>query len=127
MAADDPLSWVKKRKTFPALSDVGKSFMEFVSMNKNRFAGGDDSRTQFLLRLLPDVKEMTDNQMSRFKRKAKSVQFRTYFPAIHLNVILRSSSLSSKRSLSKLFPRQFLDKYMCTFSCDCCNNTRIAV
>jgi hypothetical protein len=69
MAADDPSSRVKKRKTSRSLSDVDKSFMEFVNMKENQFASDDDPRIQFLLSLLPDAKEMTDNQMRRFKRK----------------------------------------------------------
>jgi hypothetical protein len=69
MAADDTSSWVKKRKTSSASSDVDKSFMEFVNMKKHRFASDNDHRKQFLLSLLPDVKEVTDNQMRRFKRK----------------------------------------------------------
>jgi hypothetical protein len=50
----------EKRKPSRALNDVEKSFTGFVNMKKNRLTSDDDPRKQFLLSLLPDVKEMTD-------------------------------------------------------------------
>lgn len=56
----------KKRKL--DVSEVDKSFIDFVNMKKEKSCE-TDPRKMFLLSLLPDIKNMTDQQMRMFKKK----------------------------------------------------------
>nr|CAD7460045.1 unnamed protein product [Timema tahoe] len=61
-------SCADERENCPNLTD-SRSFIEFLNLEKGRTTCDDDPRKQFLLSLLPDIKQMTDVQMRRFKIK----------------------------------------------------------
>jgi len=50
------------------VSEVDQSFIDFVNMKKEKSCE-TDPRKMFLLSLLPDIKNMTDQQMRMFKKK----------------------------------------------------------
>jgi len=56
----------KKRKL--DISKVDQSFIDFVNMKKEKSCE-TDPRKMFLLSLLPDIKNTTDQQMRMFKKK----------------------------------------------------------
>lgn len=61
-------SHARKEKHMTTLDEDDRSFIEFLNLKKSKLTTEEDPRKQFLLSLLPDVRQMTDAQMRRFKR-----------------------------------------------------------
>lgn len=63
----------RRKRRFPTLGNIDQPYTDFVNMKMPRMYADEDPRRQFLLSLLPDVHEMTDAQMRKFKKSVTEI------------------------------------------------------
>ncbi|XP_064092487.1 uncharacterized protein LOC135205624 [Macrobrachium nipponense] len=99
-----PKPQFRRKRRFPTWGNIDQSYTDFVSRKMSRMYADEDPRRQFLLSLLPDVHEMTDAQMRKFKKSVMEVvdtilsepgnntHGETTCSAAHAHVVVKSPS-----------------------------------